>query len=212
MLLTPAVAVSYADLTPVTDLATVTATAGVKSISFKYYDDVIEADVIIKLDVTVYGITGYRIDASGMNGTYIAGDSVNYTGLKIYAIWGDGGAETEVDIAGVTFADKDITATAGTKLIPVKLSGEDIGTISITVEKNTIQSIVVDGFDPSCELNQTPDLADLTATITYKNGQVVTLPAAQLTVGGIDTSTTGKKSVVVTFTDPVNNETSSDSF
>ena len=205
-------AVSYADLTPVTDLVTVTATAGVKSISFKYYDDVIEADVIIKLDVTVYGITGYRIDASGMNGTYIAGDSVNYTGLKIYAIWGDGGEETEVDVAGVTFADKDITATAGTKLIPVKLSDEDIGTISITVEKNTIQSIMVDGFDPSCELNQTPDLADLTATITYKNGQVVTLPAAQLTVGGIDTSTTGKKSVVVTFTDPVNNETSSASF
>ena len=204
--------VSYADLTPVTDLATVTATAGVKSISFKYYDDVIEADVIIKLDVTVYGITGYRIDASGMNTTYIAGDSVNYTGLKIYAIWGDGGEETEVDVAGVTFADNGITATAGAKLIPVKLAGEDIGTISITVEKNTIQSIVVGGFDPSCELNQTPDLSKLTVTLTYKNGQVVVLPASKLTVGDIDTSTTGKKAVTVSFTDTVNNESSSASF
>lgn len=196
--------IALANLEVVTDLATLTATAGKKDVQVKYLFD--EYYVYAQFQITVYGVDSYIIDATGMKTTYIVGDTLDYTGLVVKAHYLDGGEDVVIDASKLSFTDTGITATAGEKNIPVLVDGKAANvSINVNVEQNSITNKVVGGsFDQNYETGDTLNLSGLTVTLTYKNGTTVTLTEG-FTFSTVDMSTPGKKTITVTFKDTVNN-------
>ena len=209
---TDPITVSLSDLTVRTEIETLTHTAGIKTVRVEY---VYETYVLFAtFNVTVYGIQSYTVDTTGMKTEYIAGDALDYTGIIVYANYGDGEAPAVVDLTKVSYLDSGITATHGQKSIPVLIDGASANVnVTVTVKKNDLTGKQLGGsYDTTYEVGEATDFAGMTLTLTYLNGTTVTLTANQLTITGADTATAGTKTVTVTFTDEVNNESGSVTF
>ncbi len=204
--------IALEDLIVVTDLAGLTATAGTKPVSVKYLFDG-DIELYANVTVTVYGVDSYTVNTENVKTSYIAGDTADYAGISILANYKDGGAPVAIDPASVTYDVSGALTTVGTTTVHISLNGSVIGSFNLTVGKNTIESTVIGGtFDTSYEVGDTVDFSDLTVTVTYKNGKVVELTYADLKIGAVDTATAGNKTVIVSFTDEINNETAQTSF
>lgn len=203
---------SLSDLTY--SLDGVAATAGSKKITLTY---MLEGEIAITADVTVtvYGIAGYDIETDGVKLSYIVGDTFNFDGVKVYAKYNDGGERVLVDASRISFDTEVTTATVGNKSVRVFLDGEGaaIGTVAVTVEKNTVESIEILGdYNTTFEKGKEISFAGMSLKVTYKNGDVVTVAFAELTFAGADKNTAGKQTVTVSFLDEKNNETASTTF
>ncbi len=209
--------VALADLVVETALEGLTATAGTKTINVKYQFDAYF--IYAELTITVYGIDHYEVDASEMLvKEYIAGNRVvDFTGVKVYAVYLDGGEKALVDASRVTFDAEGVTATAGVKEIPVLVDGASANaTVSINVIMNSAQSVVVGGtFDNKYKLNETTDFSGITVTVTYLDGtEEVITDLAKLTFANNktnDVDVTTVKTVEVSLLDK-NNDTVSATF
>ena len=208
---TPDATVGLLDVEVTTALTTLTATPGTKTVTVKYNDTVSGNHIFANFEITVYGIDSYTADASNMLTSYMVGQPVNFSGLVMYANYLDGGESEVVNVNEFTFGDAGITATAGDKTIPVYKNGEQVATINISVVKNSITSTVIGGSYKTDYLttDTATDFTNLTITLTYADGTVRTLSGSDLSFSALDLSTPGKKNVVITFTDPINNEPSS---
>ena len=209
---TDPITVPLSELTVRTEIETLTNVAGIKTVRLEYvYEEYV---LFATFNVTVYGIHHYSVDTTGMKTEYIAGDSVNYTGIIVYANYEDGEAPAVVDLARVSYLDDGITATHGQKSIPVLIDGAVANVnISISVKKNEITDKTLGGsYGTTYEVGDATNFGALTLTLTYLNGDIVTLTADQLTITGANTATAGTKTVTVTFTDAVNNESGSITF
>ena len=189
-----------------TDLAGLTATAGNKTIVVKYLFDG-DVELRAQFDITVHGFTYQITDPTKTE--YIAGDELDYAGLKVEKVYTDGGEN--VLVTEYTLDDADVTATAGTKTILVKVGGVEIGSITINVKQNVITSEVVAGVVSSVRLGSTVDFSGITLTVTYLNGTTVTLTEAALTLT-YDLTTAGVKNVSVSYDDAVNKVTENYNF
>ncbi len=200
---------TLADLTVATDLGSITATAGTKQITLQYADDIVNDTVTLHVSIEVYGIYDYEIDASEMKTTYIVGDTLSTDGIKVYALYNDGGEKALVaDLSTLTIESGVTAAVSASKIAKVYLGGAEIGTITFVIEKNEVTNQEITGtFDTNYETNETVNFEGLEVKITYKNGDVETLTLDKLTLSGADTSTFGSKTVTVSCLDPVNNET-----
>ena len=174
-----------------------------------YYDDVTEGNVYVQLTVKVYSPV-YSISSQPTNTTYYKGQTISYEGLVVVATYGHLAGETftvpasDVTVAGSTTAESTI-------LKNVTVGGKAAGTISITVLKNTIVSIVVRGeYNTVYGVGQTVDFSGIEGiTVTYISGYSVFIPYAELTFAPIDTSVENKNLFAkFTFTDSVNGESS----
>jgi len=196
----------------VTDLSALTSTAGTKTVSVKYVFDG-DIDLYASVSVTVYGVDSYTIDTTDMKTEYIAGGKISYNGIRILANYKDGGAPEEVDLANVTYSlAADSVLSVSDTTVEVSLDGKVIGNIGLTVKKNTITSIVVGGdYKNAYEYGDTEDFTGLTVTVTYLDGSVVVITEG-LAFSGFDTASAGTKTVTVSFTDSVNNESASTFF
>ena len=203
---------TLADFTVASDISDITSASGTKQITLKYLDDVTESEVIVYVDITVHGITGYEVIANEMKTEYIVGDTLDYTGLSILAAYSDGGEKVVVDLSTLTFVDAGVTASAGNKAISINLAGNTIGTINVKVVKNSIVSAVVGGeYDNVYELGDEIDFTGLTVTVTYLNGNTVVLSLDKLTITA-GTEVVGDMAATVKFYDEVNKENSETSF
>ncbi len=208
---------TYSDLT-FTVPENLTATSGNKTIKVSYNDDVTGLTLSDNIDVVVHGISRYEIDTTDMNLSYIAGGSIDYTGLKVYAIYTDGGEKVSVDVATLTLPADSVIAAEGSPVGDVLLDGKEIGTITFTVEKNSIVKAEVLGtyknvFEQNATVNAAVDFTELYVKLTYKSGLTVDIPLAKLVLSTIDTSTVGTKTVTVSFKDELNgNEDGSTTF
>ena len=196
----------------VTDLSALTATAGTKTVNVKYVFDG-DIDLYASVSVTVYGVDSYTIDTTDMKTEYIAGGKISYNGIRILANYKDGGAPEEVDLANVTYSlAADSVLSVSNTTVEVSLDGKVIGNIGLTVKKNIITSIVVGGdYKNAYEYGDTEDFTGLTVTVTYLDGSVVVITEG-LAFSGFDTASAGTKTVTVSFTDSVNNESASTFF
>lgn len=175
------------------------------------YTDAVTGRLYAYLTIKVYSPT-YSISSMPDKTTYYVGETIDYTGLVVVASYAhlEGVTET-VDPSRVTVAGDTVATSSILKAVNVGTAAA--GNISITVLKNEIDSITVGGtFDTSYEAGDTVDFSGLTVTVTYKNGDVVELTFDDLTFGTVDTSTAGTKTVAVSFTDSVNNESASTFF
>ena len=201
-------AITLSDLTVVSNLSTLTATGGDKTVTVKY---MLEGDIEILSDftLTVYA-PSYSVDTSGAKTVYIAGDTVSFDGIKVYANYEDGGESVLVDLSRVTFMDTaGVTATVGNKTVLMYLDGGTAAFASyqITVEKNVIEKMEIKGEpDTVYKKGESASFTGVSILLTYKNGATKTVSFADLTITGADTAKVGKQTVKLAFTDPINNE------
>lgn len=192
----------------------VTAAAGSKKITLTY---MLEGEIAITADlsVTVHGIVGYDVETDGVKLSYFVDDTLNFNGVKVYAKYSDGGERVLIDTSRVSFDTEVTTATAGVKAVRVFLDGATtaIGSISITVEKNTVESKEIIG-DYKLLFEKGKDIlfTGMSLKVTYKNGTVVTLPLEKLTFTSADKNLLGKQTVTLSFLDEINDATESLTF
>lgn len=210
---------TFADLTLTYD-ADITATVGQKSVKVSFLDPHLDVEqsttvlITVKEDPNAVKHLSYRIDVSGVVTAYVIGDTVDFSAIKVYEKFSN---NTELEVTDLSLLTYDValdslTATAGNKVVRVKYNGEDAGTITVKVadpevEKNDVVSAVIGGeFKTSYEVGDTVDLTGMTVTVTYEEGEVIVLTHESLTAHAVDMSTAGKKDVVISFNDPINNE------
>ena len=196
----------------------ITATEGQKDVTVSYDDPELgethstKVTIIVSKDPNAVEHESYRIDASAVDTTYYLGETVDLTGLKLFDVMSN---KTEVeitDLTGLTYNVDGLTATAGNKDVTFTYNGESAGVVTFRVidpeeEKNHVLSAQVSTLcnKTTYEVGETLDLAGLTVTVTYEEGepQVVT---TGFTFDSVDMSTTGTKQVKVKFLDPINGE------
>ena len=210
---------TYADLTITYD-PDITATVGQKTVKVSFMDPNLDVEqsttvtVTVKEDPNAVKHVSYRIDTTALTTNYVIGDTVDFSGIKVYEKFSNN-TETEITDLSLLTYDVDLTtltASAGNKIVKVKYNGEDAGTITVKVadpevEKNDIVSTVLGGeYKTNYEVDEEIDLTGLTVTLTYEDGTVVVITHEDITAQEVDMSTAGKKDVVISFMDTENNE------
>lgn len=181
--------------------------------------------VTVEEDPNAFKFDRYEVDATDMKTVYNIGETIDFIGVKLYEVWANPTEEKKTEITDLTkvtyeYDEATFTATAGTKQILVKYDGKDAANTIVVrvnnpeVEIVEITSITVGGeYDATYEVGETPDFSGLTVTVTYEGEtETVVLTGESLTFGGAVTNSVGKKTVTITFTDPVNNEEATASF
>ena len=198
----------------------ITATPGQKTVKVSFNDpnlDVVQettVQITVNEDPNAVKHASYRVDASAVKTSYELGETVDFTGIKLYEKFSDGSEVEITDLSGISYdpALDTLTATAGNKIVKVQYNGEDAGAVTVKVidpeeEKNHVVSVVVGGeYKTTYEVGESIDLTGLTVTVTYEDGEVETLTHESITAEVVDMSTAGNKTVVISFFDPINNE------
>ena len=211
--------VEFADITVITDLTGITREGSKNgkdvTIAIGYYDTVTESRLVSYVTIKVYSAT-YSIKSYPTKLEYYQGDTLDYTGLVVVATYADGDdSEITVDASRLTFADSTVTESWSPypKGATVYADGVYAGAINFTVNKNEIASATVGGeYDYTYKVGDTVNFEGLTVTLVYLNGKEIVLTLDDLTVVTPDVSAEGVKTVTVSFTDPVNNESATTSF
>ena len=198
----------------------ITAAPGQKTVSVSFYDENLGQTVSANVQITVnedpnaLKHASYRIDASAVKTAYVVGEPINFDGIKVFEKFSDNSEVEITDLSQLSFtpALDGLTDTAGNKVVKVQYNGEDAGTITVKVsdpeiEKNDLLTVVVGGsYKTTYEVGEAVDLAGLTLTLTYEDGDIRTLTADAVTPESVDMTTPGSKTVVLSFIDPINEE------
>lgn len=198
----------------------ITATPGQKTVKVSFLDPNLNVTQETTVQITVnedpFAVkhVSYRVDASAVKTSYNLGETIDFDGIKLYEKFSDGSEVEITDLAALSYSPAldGLTATAGNKSVKVQYNGEDAGAITVKVidpeeEKNHVVSVVLGGeYKTTYELGEAIDLTGVTVTVTYEDGEVRTLTHESLTAETVDMSTTGTKTVVISFHDPINNE------
>lgn len=189
------VAVPFDEVT-VPDIDSITATAGKKTVTVTYMGISNTFTVEVKEPKTQ---TGIRVDATGAKTDYSPDETVDFSGLRVYATynWGD---ETDIDLADCTVTGAD-TATSGTKTVTVTY-GDFSATFTINVAKGDILGISVstEGVKLVWEKGETVDLSGIAVTLRQKGVEDRVLAADEYSVSDYASQTeVGTYTVTVTL-------------
>ena len=204
----------------------ITATPGQKTVKVSFLDPNLNVTQETTVQITVnedpFAVkhASYRIDASAVKTGYNIGETIDFSGIKLYERFSDGSEVEITDLAGLSYSPAldTLTATTGNKSVKVQYNGEDAGAITVKVidpeeEKNHVLTVTLGGnYKTTYEVGETIDLTGMTVTVTYEEGEVMVLTHDSLTAESVDMSITGTKTVVITFRDPINNEEDFESF
>ena len=200
----------------------ITDTPGQKIVTVSFVDPHLgvtqraNVQITVNEDPNVVKHVSYRIDATDVKTAYVVGETVDFTGIKVFEKFSDNSEVEITDLSGLTYSPSldGLTASAGNTAVKVQYNGEDAGSVTVKVsdpevEKNDVVSVTVGGeFKTAYEVGQTLDLTieNCTVTLTYEDGQSVVLGADDITAEEADMTASGIKTVVISFTDPINNE------
>lgn len=200
--------------------AGITDTPGQKIVTVSFVDPHLgvtqraNVQITVNEDPNALKHVSYRIDATNVKTAYVVGETVDFTGIRVYEKFSDNSEVEITDLSGLTYTPSldGLAASAGNTAVKVQYNGEDAGSVTVKVsdpevEKNDLVSIVVGGeFKTSYEVGEALDLTGITVTLTYEDGQNVVLEAEDITAEQVDMTAAGVKTVVISFTDPINNE------
>ena len=174
--------------------------------------------ILVEVDPDAVKHESYVLDTTQMKTSYVLGETVDFTGLKVIEKFTNGGVDeemTDLSLISYTYDAATITATEGTKQIAVTYNGESAGVITITVnppEKNAIEKILIQGdYNTRFEKGKDPDFTGMSLKVTYKKGEIVTVDLAKLTFS-VNMNSVGRQTVTVSFLDEINNEQASTTF
>ena len=130
---------------------------------------------------------------------YSVGDAFSATGLSIRAAYNNGTYQTLT--SGFTVSSPDMS-TAGTKEVTVTYQGKTV-TFEITVSEveKVLQSISVNTMPTKTRylLDETFDSTGLVVQANYNVGAPKTLSSGEYTLSSVDMTTTGTKTITVTY-------------
>lgn len=201
----------------------ITATEGQKTVTVSFMDPHLGVEqsttVIITVteDPNAIKHASYVVDATGMKTTYLIGDTIDFTGVKVIEKFTNGGADVEMtDLSTISYEyDQNITATPGIKSILVKYNGEDAGAISVTVNRPAINEAILDTTGVTLEylVGASVSFDGLKAHITYENGQTATITEFTFKTDlATLTAEVGEKTVIVEMVDELSGTTREASF
>lgn len=174
--------------------------------------------ILVEVDPDAVKHDSYVLDTTEMKTSYVLGETVDFTGLKVIEKFTNGGADvemTDLSLISYTYDAATITATEGNKQITVTYNGEAAGVITISVnppEKNAIEKILIQGnYNTRFEKGTNPDFTGMSLKVTYKEGNIVTVDLAKLTFS-VNMNSVGRQTVTVSFTDEINNERAETTF
>ncbi len=191
----------------------ITDTEGTKTVEVSFYDENLQVTQKLNITITVQRDPSipvhyaYVLNSDDMKKSYILGEEIDFSGLRLYDQLSDGSESAITDLSDLEFSfDEDITDTVGTKEIECSFRGEAVEGINITVRYPSVKSITIDTTDAITEYDEgdTLSLAGLVATVTYEDDSTRTVDSGFSSITPIDTI--GAKDVMVTFTDPISGE------
>ena len=138
--------------------------------------------------------------------TYSVGETVDLSNIKVQADYNDGSSKI------LSYGDLEIskidTSTVGTKSVSITYSGVTL-TIDVKVENAvvdekpavTLSSIAIDTSSVATRVikGEAYSTSGIKVIATYSDNTIKEIPAADLTIGTIDTATAGKKTLTVTY-------------
>ena len=174
-----------------------TSTAGEKTVTVTYGAITTEFKVNVKEEAEEDAtLTSIKIVAGTVPSALYIGQSFDTSGLQVEANYSDG-TKKVLTSAQVEASAVD-TATAGEKTFTVTYEGM---TDSVTVVVHDITSIKVVSGTVASKLfvGESLDTSNIEVLVTYGDGTSDIITAAGLTVGTLDTSTYGMKTLDVTY-------------
>ena len=168
-----------------------TSTTGEKTLTVTYGG---MTDTMI---VTVTGITGITVAEGTLKNTVYVGEAYDTSLLEVIVYSTDKPDGEVHTVADLQVGSID-TATAGTKTLSITYNGFTldfevtvIGIASITINAGSVATTL--------KIGETLDISNIAAKLTYTNGVVKPLTAADLEVQNISTATLGAKQLTVSY-------------
>ena len=136
---------------------------------------------------------------------YKVGETVDLANIKVQADYNDGSSKV------LSYSDLEIsqidTSTVGTKKVTIAYSGVTI-TVDVKVvqaleeeQKATLSSIAIDTSSVAVRVikGSSYSTEGIKVIATYSDNTTKTIPASELTVGTVDTTSAGAKTLTVTY-------------
>ena len=158
--------------------------------------------LFVACDMGGRAVEKISVDTTGVKVTYNAGETVDFTGLKVILHYNDNTTET-IGLSDVVTIDPVSTDKAGQVTVTVRYD-KFAATFPITVkEVPTVTSLELDttGVTKSYIVGDEASLAGLVIRANLSDGTsvAVSLDSADLSVSGLSTATAGKKTVTVSY-------------
>ncbi len=172
---------------------------GDKQLVIKYtHDEFGEFETVLPISATPPSVTKIVVTPGYVN-KVIIGDPYVTTGITVTAYYSNNTSELisndQLEIVNID------TSSAGEKSLTVIYEGEIaavavtvLGIKSVEIDKTTVNNGVT-----KIALNGTLDLSAIRVLVTYTDDTSATVSGNALTVGAVDTSTTGDKDLTVSY-------------
>ncbi|MBQ7981631.1 MAG: bacterial Ig-like domain-containing protein, partial [Oscillospiraceae bacterium] len=172
------------------------------TVKFGDAEKVITVEVVEELDeLTLLSIA---IQQSSLASSIFAGDSYDYSKIKVIATFNYGITKTYEIVDGVTVTTEGTTDVAGSYTIIASYTHEGVTkTAEFTVEVKAVEAIGIEicgDYKNSILLGDSFDTSGISATLIYNNGKREPVSNNALAFA-IDVSTAGKKTLTVTHKD-----------
>ena len=162
--------------------------------------------IVLTLAFTACGakaVTSITIDG-GLIREYSINATPDFSNVTATVKYNDESTKT-VTADELTFGELD-TSTAGTKQLTISygdfsISVDVVVKAATTITKKIVNIVVTEGIDPTYEIDTTPDFTGVKATVIYNDGTTKDVTAEDLTIGTVDTATSGEKLLSVTYED-----------
>ena len=188
--------VGYSD---VTVSAVDTSSAGEKTVTVTYKGVSVDFKVNVVEEDGTPVVTSIKIVPGSINLDYYIGQDPDFTTLQVEATYSNG-ATSVLKADEYTFTAID-TSAAGEKTFTVTYTANTGLTDSVQITVAPISSITVIGGSVNNKLNvgESLDTSKIQVAVEYENGKGEVVEAYNLTVGTVDTTTYGKKSLSITY-------------
>ncbi len=188
--------VGYSD---VTVSAVDTSSAGEKTVTVTYKGVSVDFKVNVVEEDGTPVVTSIKIVPGSINLDYYIGQDPDFTTLQVEATYSNG-TTSALKADEYTFTAID-TSAAGEKTFMVTYTANTELTDSVQITVAPISSITVIGGSVKNKLNvgETLDTSKIQVAVEYENGKGEVVEAYNLSVGTVDTTTYGKKSLSVTY-------------
>lgn len=174
-----------------------TSTAGKKTVTVTYAEKTTSFSLTVKEAAAPEAtLTGIKIVSGTVDTAAILAKPLDLSRLQVEGIYSDNTRKL-LPMEEVTASEVD-TSTAGEKTLTVTY-GAFTDSMTVTVLDITVMNVKAGTIVDKLFVGETPNTTDLVLSVLYLDGRRVDVAASELTIGTVDTSTHGKKTLVITY-------------
>lgn len=167
--------------------------AGSKTLEITYLDKTVE------YSVKVCGIEGIRVE--GVSRVVVAGEELDLTNMKVYAVYSDS-KKTEVLLTeGYTDNKASLDFDVEGQKTLIITYGEFTANVVIDTTHPELVGLEIRTYDKVIGLGQTYDKTSVSATAIYGNGTTEVITSALLNVSSLATDAAGNVTLTVSYTE-----------